>query len=329
MQQDWERRHDFVALEGLPLPSMLQPAFAGKRLTSAELLTGGKCNTNYKIRIEGLTDTFVLRIYVRDISACERERDLFALIGKHIPVPEIVYSHMEDDQLPLTYAISHWVDGILFSDIQQSNDLTAINEGAYAIGETLAHIGNYTFPHAGFFGPNLTITGSDENNQNAFLTYFKQFLFADHAGQHLGPERTTRLWRFLEAHATDFQALDGATTLVHSDYKGFNILVRQQQQHWKVAAVLDWEFAMAGSQLMDIGNMLRYEHLLPPDFERAFMAGYRDQGGHLPPHWKQITKLVDLLSLCEFLSKPAPGAALITEVTALVDHTLDQWSTFA
>jgi aminoglycoside phosphotransferase (APT) family kinase protein len=122
--------------------------------------------------------------------------------------------------------------------------------------------------------------------------------------------------------------LKGARSLVHSDFKGFNILVRQVQRHWKVAGVLDWEFAFAGSPLVDIGNMLRYSHLHPPVFEKAFLNGYREQGGRLPAEWKRAAKLIDLLSLCEFLNAPAPRDGLVQEVTGLITGTLEQWEEY-
>ena len=51
-------------------------------------------------------------------------------------------------------------------------------------------------------------------------------------------------------------------------------------------------------------------HLHSPIFESEFIHGYREQGGILPPEWKKLAKLVDLLSLCEFLNAPTPRNAL-------------------
>jgi hypothetical protein len=43
----------------------------------AELLTAGLCNTNYKIKVADLADTFVLRLYIRDRNACQKDYDIF------------------------------------------------------------------------------------------------------------------------------------------------------------------------------------------------------------------------------------------------------------
>jgi len=140
---------------------------------------------------------------------------------------------------------------------------------------------------------------------------------------------TQSLWSFLKNNAHYFDVLDGARSLVHSDFNGFNILVRQNKERWNVTAVLDWEFAFAGSPLIDIGNMLRYSHMYPPIFEREFLHGYQEQGGILPAEWKKVAKLVDLLSLCEFLNSPTPRDALLQEVSGLIIGTLEHWEEYS
>src|SRR2546430_14434143 len=94
MEQDWGRRHDFVALDESAITSLLQPVFPGKSLASAELLTAGKVNTNYKITISGIDEPFVLRIHVRDRMAGERDFNIFQLVQKRVPVPQILYITM-------------------------------------------------------------------------------------------------------------------------------------------------------------------------------------------------------------------------------------------
>lgn len=326
MEQDWGRRHDFVTLENDEITSLLRPAFPGRTLASAELLTAGKCNTNYKITVSGLSDPVVLRLYVRDPTSREKDLNIFQLIKERVPVPRILYTNARNEPGALSYSVMSWVDGVLFSDVLASKDENAIAECAHAIGITLANIGSYTFPRAGFFGPDLTI--QQELVDESVMAYFEQFLFEGQTGQRLGATLTGRLWKFLNDNAHYFEALPDARSLVHSDFKGFNILVRQSRGRWRVSAVLDWEFAFAGSPLVDIGNMLRYSHLHTPTFESEFLRGYREQGGKLPTAWKKAAKLNDLLSLCEFLNSPAPRDALLQEVTGLILGTLDHWEEY-
>jgi len=46
----------------------------------------------------------------------------------------------------------------------------------------------------------------------------------------------------------------------------------------------------------------RHEGDLPPDYALEFERGYRAAGGALPPNWRRLAKLLDLLNLCEFLN---------------------------
>ena len=68
-----------------------------------------------------------------------------------------------------------------------------------------------------------------------------------------------RISDFVWLHEKQLEQLDAQRCLVHGDFGKRNVLVREEQGRWKVAAVLDWEFAVAGSPLIDIGHFLRYD----------------------------------------------------------------------
>jgi hypothetical protein len=64
---------------------------------------------------------------------------------------------------------------------------------------------------------------------------------------------------------------------------------------------LDWEFAMAGSPLVDIGNFLRFEDELPQGFGESFMEGYVSSSIGLPRNWREVARLLDLAAMVNFL----------------------------
>jgi aminoglycoside phosphotransferase (APT) family kinase protein len=336
MEQHWERRHPFVALEEQTISSMLHPAFPRKQLASFELLAAGKCNTNYTFTFAGSDERFVLRLYVRDKQACQKDSDLFHLIHKCVPVPDLLYTHISDqnanDSDPrniasLTYSIMKWVDGELFSDVLERQDTKAIPDCAYDIGRVLATIGGYTFPHSGFFGSGLTIAEPlPTGGRDMILSFLEWCLFQQHADRQLGPMLTERLWQFVNEHAAYLDVLDNAASLVHSDYKGMNILVQNDHNRWHVSAVLDWEFAFAGSPFFDIGNMLRFDYLHPANYSSEFIRGYQDHGGQLPAHWKKTARLVDLTALCEFMTNPQSRGVMSQEIPGLIARTMEQWN---
>ena len=323
MQKNWNRRHNFIELNKPTLTAMLQPVFPGKQVVEVELLTSGLCNTNYKIKVSDLADIFVLRLYIRNRAACQKDYDIFNRVQNRVPVPELLYVDSEGLRHNIAYAIMKWVDGTLLSDVIAAGNSVNITGCAYSVGQTLAHIGMYTFPRAGFFGPGLAIAEPFDDTNSIILSTLEQLLFEGNAGPRLGTSRRDQLWHFITVNAHYLESVKENASLVHSDFKGVNILVRYELDRWQVAAVLDWEFAFAGSPLIDIANMLRYDRLLPTGFEAEFLRGYREEGGQLPSEWKRTSKLLDLLSLCEFLNAPHANDAMIEEVTGLIVGTIE------
>ncbi len=195
------RRHDFVLLNEATLNAMLQPVFPGKRVVEVELLTAGLCNTNYKIRVSDLADTFVLRLYIRDRAACQKDYDIFNLVRKRVPVPELLYVDRDGSRYDTAYAVMKWVDGTLLSDVIATGNTADSIGCAYAVGTTLAQIGAYKFLQGGFFGTGLSIAQPFDADNAAFLDIIEQFLFKGNAGQRLGDALRDQLWSFVTVHA--------------------------------------------------------------------------------------------------------------------------------
>ena len=122
--------------------------------------------------------------------------------------------------------------------------------------------------------------------------------------------------------------LGASAALVHSDYKGSNLLLRQTSGQWEVAAVLDWEFAHAGTPLVDIGILLRDADTLPSGFAPAFAAAYRAAGGSLPTEWRQIAQLLDFMNYCEFLNGPDARGGLHEYALGRIRAALTHWDTY-
>jgi aminoglycoside phosphotransferase (APT) family kinase protein len=66
---------------------------------------------------------------------------------------------------------------------------------------------------------------------------------------HLRDRISAVLWSWADRLAESQQA----PCLVHGDLGKQNLLVRREQGQWRVAAVLDWELAVSGSPLADVG----------------------------------------------------------------------------
>ena len=69
--------------------------------------------------------------------------------------------------------------------------------------------------------------------------------------------------------------------LCHSDFNQKPTDTARRYGRYRLAAVLDWEFAFSASGVVDIGNLLRFEHESPAVESSWFADAYRAAGGRL------------------------------------------------
>jgi fructosamine-3-kinase len=309
---DLGRRFALVELSRAEIEGLFQPAFGNCKVVKIELLTSGAINTNYRVWLENTTQSYVLRLYSRDKNACRKEFALNKLVGGTVAVPEILF-HEPTAEPP--YLIMRWVEGILLKD--------APAQALPAVGATLAEIGKYKFEHSGFFDGALTIK-EPVDNKSFLYDYIMHSLNENRAGQRLGIALTTQFSCFVSEHIGVLEAIKEDHSLVHSDFNGSNILVRQTDSRWEVAAVLDWEWSFSYSPLLDIGNALR-NYLNTPMKEAAFLEGFVNQGGFLPTDWKLIARLIDLSAMCEFLNSPTITETRLMFCTDVIKDTIESY----
>jgi fructokinase len=199
-------------------------------------------------------------------------------------------------------------------------DRAAAAQVAAAAGRALAAIGAVTFERGGFFtGPGLVPAEADI--PGSLPEFVEDCLRAGSAAGVLSPGEMDGLRALAAAADPLARRVASARQLVHSDYNGKNLLVLPGDGRWSVSAVLDWEFAFSGSPLTDIGNMLRFPRDYPPGFDGAFVAGYQDAGGRLPPGWREISEALDLYALADFLTRP-PGHRYFGRAVAAIRRRL-------
>jgi hypothetical protein len=69
--------------------------------------------------------------------------------------------------------------------------------------------------------------------------------------------------------------------------------------------------------------MMRYERRATGRIEPHFSAAYREHGGQLPENWKELSRVLDLTALCEFLARPALAEEIVPEILELVRATVE------
>ena len=302
---------------------IVHTAFPHGRVAEVQPLGDGLRNANFKLRLDSIPEWIVLRVYEHDASLCRKEIDLIRLVGGTVPVPEVIHAEPRGlDELP-PFALMQYVDGISFRELRSSGDTEAIAQAAHSAGEILAAIGRSSFPKSGWLAPGPTVTSPLLEGADPMPRFVDRCLASTHLQPRMPAGLRDRTHRLVWSCAAQFARLADDARLVHGDFNKRNLLVRAVAKRWSVAAVLDWEFAISGSPLADLGNFLRYERAAGPLVEPHFSAGYLNAGGTLPDDWRSLARLVDLTALCESLTHDQLPNTVIAELVELVRGTVE------
>lgn len=159
-----------------------------------------------------------------------------------------------------------------------------------------------------------------------FIEYTWDCLFERGAAQYLGPQTAARLWALVQEQDPFLQELCGDQVLVHGDFQGDNILLREDAGHWRVAGVLDWEWAHDGCCLQDIGSLLRCEGETCAAFQRGLESGFSRLGSPLPPQWSKAARIWDMAALCEKLANPRHRGVVTSRSIRIVERRLQDYA---
>ncbi|HEV2689944.1 MAG TPA: phosphotransferase [Bryobacteraceae bacterium] len=303
---------------------MVHTALPRSRVLEIEQFPEGLRNSNFKIGLDSPPHRIVLRVYQHDVSLCQKELDLTGLVGGVVAVPEVIHAQPGGlDELP-PFLLRRYVEGITFMELRRGSDTEAIAQAAHSAGETLAAIGRFTFPKPGWLGPGPTSGTPLLEGSDPIPRFMDLCMESPNLHQRVPPDLRDRTHELAWSHAPQLAALAAESTLVHGDYNKRNVLVREEAGRWSVAAVLDWEFAVAGAALADVANFVRYERAERPRAEPHFSTGYLEAGGKLPTNWRYLAKVLDLTALCESLTREDLPDSVTIELVELLRATIER-----
>ena len=319
LKSHWERYHDHILLD-VETAQQLVAADTKEQIAAATLLSDGCANSNYKITFQNGRNA-VIRIYQREKSALAREVGIHKLVHAVIPVADYLYADESCAIYPHPYAITQWVDGTLMRELIFSNDTDAITAVMLEAGNILSILRAMKLPYGGFFQDDMQIRpfAPEEEYEFFIMNLLQDKIVAESLGKNLlqAVQQVASQCCHLLPEIND-------ANLTHADYDPANILVKEVDGQWQIAAVLDWEFAFSGSYLMDIGLMLRYSHKLPDFYETGFIRGITENGAALPSDWKKQAKLLDLLCLLQLLHNNSASERpyMNRDVVRLINNTV-------
>ena len=322
----WERFKAHVALDIATAARLLAP-YTTITIAKLTLLSEGCANTNYKVTFSNHDTPVVIRIYVREQSALAREAVLHHRVAPFIPVAKHLYTDDTCTHFPYAYAVMEWIDGKLMRDIILTQNEKAIADCAFDAGQYLNQLRSIRFAQGGFFEDNLRIRPFHPDEE--YFPYVMMLLEDNIVRSSLGETLRKAVLQLVTENHFILPDINEAN-LTHSDYDPANMLAKQMGDTWKIAAILDWEFAFAGTYLLDIGLMLRYSHKLPDCYEKNFIKGIETSGSPLPANWKKQAKLMDLLCLLQLTHYNPVEERPNTnkDVVSLIAYTVKNWNQF-
>jgi aminoglycoside phosphotransferase (APT) family kinase protein len=275
--------------------------FLGSRtIAAAERISSGKSNTNIKLELsEG--ETVVARLYSENAQSTPAREKLIADIitkslGNAVPVPKM---------------LDHGKDWAVF-EFAQGKLLESQPEYSKAAAQAAARLTQIHFDTVGWITENGDVAPFDFGDD-----YFASRLEHKEVRDWLGPERIPVLTKILANENTRLAEIHEQPSLTHGDFNPTNILIHNGQ----VSAVLDWEYAHAGTPYMDIGNLLRNTD---PNHHEAIGEGLKEGGFELPNDWKHRAALIDFSSHLEFLTSTRSDEFKRTRV-ALIDSFINMF----
>ena len=309
------------------LKQILSIVFANRSVTDVQLLTGGLINTNLKIDFVNSKESVVIRFYRDGADVCRKECALHGLVASKVRVPRILESFPDGVEDGPAFIVSEFVRGISFHDLKRTNNLDAIAQAAYSVGQTLASIGQFEFPKSGRLVTNAQqlevgepfVEGPDQNTR-----LLDNLLESPKCQQRLGSMLVDKVHRFGRSWVGRLPSLENESSLVHSDFGNRNIMVREEHGRWVVAAIIDWEFAFSGSPLLDVGHFLRYENVGRPQREPHFSRAFVEHGGKLSDNWRDVVRVIDLTALIGCLTLDELPADVEAELLELIGATIEQ-----
>ena len=306
----WSRFRPEVPMDLDAVRAVLADALPGAEVLGFAAVAGGLANTNLDVTLAGPPHRVVLRVYQRDPAQAAKEVALAERL--RLPaMPAVLHFAAADRTLGHPCAVMEFRPGVR---LETRAPDAAI---ARAAGAALAAIHAVRFDAHGFFGADLVVAEPVDLGREGLLAFLRRQLLDGPGAGRLGADLTARLFARVEAEGDLLETWLAAPCLVHGDFNGSNILV----DRGAVTAVVDWEFAFAGSPATDFGNLLR-PPMDKPDFSEAVAAGYVAAGGVLPRHWRRIAALADVYSWADFLGRPAPGEALLSDARTSIEGLL-------
>lgn len=295
MEYNWERTFPFIELNKAKIIKLFENVLEEDNIMNIVPVNEGCRTTNYIIETKEYKRKYILKIFFSTEQNYKREIKLLTKLkeDKKILVPQIYKMSNHEAIQGREYVIYQFMEGETLGQAI-SKGYTLKDDFVKDVARSLAEIHSYKFDSTGFLDKDLNI----KEELPPLILWYEKFM-GEMAKKRLGKGIIERINRVVKQNEKILVELDKDIRLVHGDFQGTNILIKDD----KLAGILDWEFAMAGHPLADIGQFFRYEEFFDEKLIQIFEDEYKKNSTYtLINDWYKISKIRDLVSLVQLLS---------------------------
>jgi aminoglycoside phosphotransferase (APT) family kinase protein len=276
---------------------------------SVEPRHGGGISTVYEMRCSNPDQRVILKVYPDTFHwKMEKEVYVYNLLNRDegLPTPSILGSDDSKALLPQNYVLMTTLQGHLLSHVAPSLSALQLRDIYFQMGTLLAKVHDFALDAFGYITSRVIAAHATNEAYMRFQFQKKLAELEAHGGD-------ASLRHVVEAYlARHGDLLTHAQTpvLCHDDYHEGNVLVAEEEGHWRVTGIIDVENAVAGDPLLDIAKTDYYAIKAHAAKREGFLAGY----GRLPVHWHdrvQLYKLYHALELWDWFAALGNTAAVL------------------
>lgn len=293
MEYNWERTLPFLELDNIKVNKLFKDILDEEDIINIIPIEEGCRTTNYIIETKDVGKRYTLKIFFSRDQNYKKDIKLLNMLKKEVPVQKV---YKFDNALEIgnrEYAIYEYIEG---KTIGQSLKEGYVIEEKFVreVAQALAKIHSYKFDKIGFLNEGLEV----KEELLPLNLWYEKFI-GEKARKRLGNEIINKINFIVKKNEEQLVKLDRDARLVHGDFQGTNILINSG----RLSGILDWEFAMSGHPLADIGQFFRYEEYFNKNLVEAFEDEYRKTSDYiLSDNWYKISRLRDLTSLIQLIN---------------------------
>lgn len=310
MEVNWFRQKPFLVRSAIEIQLMLMEA--GVDVDRATPILEGLANSNYCIGTHDGSQ-YILRFHQNDASKPDRLASFGEQLGGTLPVPKMVLGAGDGE-----WSLFEWLPGETLQSLIIQNRWDEVVASAQSIGQAMAQICSYQYEDAGELEASLRVSNPWPSVYDAYWEYCKSNMREAVRRNRMREVHEREIFHWWQRYQWNLRELTKQPCLCHADFKPSNLLV----QSGALSGILDWEFAHAGTWLIDAGQILRYLGDHRDEFAKEFEVGVNSNGMELPQGWMRFARIVDLMNLVSFLNQPLMPEEQHEQLLTLLNDSL-------